>query len=505
MTTTTEGAVREQFARLFELATELPDDLEAEVRELLRAGAEHPLADAEADALLARVLERLQTRAREDGQEAMVAVVTAGVRRLRAQLDGHAAAETSAKAGAATAQPVDDGREAVRPTPRFAGREVPMWRREADPRALVLWANNDRIGVHVEQFRETRGREPTSEEVLNILLSREQLDGMSGEDQFLVEALADDIASFGLERAPILGRDGDILDGNRRVAACLFILTDPRYPNEARERVRRIVVHELSEFATPEDADWVVTSLNFRSDHKQEWSHYIKARKIYREWQRMTALRPDATARELAEMKRQLAQRFAMGNRTDTVNRYIRMVDLAEEFETFMVEDRGKDAHEVRHRAMERFQFFDELTKGGSRTQGAAHALEQSDRLRDVVYDLLYQGKFANWSQVRDLKFVPENADVLDELEHARGEEDVEKGKRVLKNALVEARRDSPESVELPGDLRISQFVKWLEKISVSGYRNTLRVESLERLLQALRLVEGMLERIVAERRGQES
>jgi hypothetical protein len=493
-----DPAVQREFVRLLWLARDLPADLEEEVEMLVYEAADSPVDVAEARGIVDRVLARLEERTADD--DPAIEIVRAAAQVLRGQLDGKSNGRPPSGVPALTK------RLPVKPSPRFAGRTIPMWRFLVDPRDPRLWIDNDRIEVHVEQFRKVNSRDPSDEEIFRILSSKEHLEGVDDENEFDIDGLAEDIAAFGLERPAILDQAGQIRDGNRRIAACRRILQDPEYGDEAKERVRLIEVHQLSEHATEEDAEWVVTTLNFRRDQKKEWSDYIKARKIYREWQRMTTLRPDATARELADMRKDLARRFAMGNRTDAVARYIRMVDLAEEFETFMVDERHEDPFTVRHRAMERFQFFDELTKGGKRTRGPAHALEQSDRLRELVFDLLYQGKFQNWNLVRDLKFAADNNEVLDELERARdlvGDDEKEtrkKAQRMVKNAMTEARQSSPEAVETSADLRISQFVTWLEKMSPAGYERSVSLASLRNLQRALKLVEGMVERLISER-----
>ena len=495
---TVDPAVQQEFLRLLGLARDLPEDLEAEVTELISEAAADPVDAVEAKAVVDRVLARLEEHIADD--DPAIGVVRAAAHVLRGRLTGSNNGRVSARTRLSAA--LSEEREPVKPSPRFAGRTIPMYRFLVDPRNPRLWIENDRIEVHVEQFRKVHGRDPDDDELFRILSSKEQLPGVVDEDEFDLDDLAEDIAAFGLERPPILDQDGQIRDGNRRIAACRLILIAPEYSDEAKERVRRIEAHQLSEHASEEDVDWVVTTLNFRKDQKKEWSDYIKARKIYKEWQRMTTLRPDATARELADMRKDLARRFAMGNRTDAVARYIRMVDLAEEFESFMVDERNEDPFTVRHRAMERFQFFDELTKGRQRTQGPAHALEQSDRLRELVFDLLYQGKFQNWSLVRDLKYAADNNDVMDELERARAlvDDDKKKAQRMVKNALVEARQSSPEAVETSADLRISQFVAWLAKMSPASYDRSVSLESLKNLQRALRLVDSMVDRMIDER-----
>ena len=496
---TTDGDIQRAFGGLLRLTADLPDDLEAEVAILLERGSREPMSSSEADATLRLVLARLEARAAHD--DAATAVIAAAASTLRSRLSSsNGAAPTS---GGAAADPAIAGiteREPVQPVPRFQGRPIPMLRYRASPRDLALWAGNDRLQIHVSQFQQTTGHPPDAEETLQIMRSESGLQGAPEGDEFSIRDLADDIAAFGLERPPILARDGRLLDGNRRIAACLMILNDSAYDQEARERVQDVEVHELSEHATEPDADWVVTTLNFRRDQKKEWRDYVKARKIYAEWDRMMRAHPGATDKKQREMRLTLAKRFQMGNRTDAVGRFLKMVEMADEFEAFMVDERGENAFEVRHRAMKHFQFFDELTKGsGKRTRGADHALRQSDRLREVVFDLLYQGKFANWTLVRDLKHAPENAEVMEELEQAR-DADHEKGTRMVRAALTEARQNSPETVETSSDLRIGQFVAFLEKMSITGFQHSVSTASLKKLLRALQLVEAMVTKLLDEK-----
>ncbi|MEA5515784.1 hypothetical protein [Nodularia sp. UHCC 0506] len=63
-----------------------------------------------------------------------------------------------------------------------------------------------------------------------------------------------------------------------------------QFDSEQKRRAEYIPVWQITEHATNDDRNAVVVSLNFESDCKLDWSDYIKARKVYEEWQAMLAL-----------------------------------------------------------------------------------------------------------------------------------------------------------------------------------------------------------------------
>jgi hypothetical protein len=193
-----------------------------------------------------------------------------------------------------------------------------------------------------------------------------------------------------------------------------------------------------------------------------------------------------------AEMKRELSKKYALGPDTAVVNRYLKMVGWANEFEEFHVGDRRRDKYEVKHRANKYFQYFDELAKGASdRSRGVAYTLERDEPYKHLVFDLLFDGKFKNWRQIRDLKFIAENEEARDLLRKAQAEPDPEVADDHIDNAIAIARSRSAEERQLGANTRIETFVRWLEQLPVIAFRDQIKPDNLERLLKALQLVEA--------------
>ncbi len=496
--------LRQALESIIETAREVSTDLGAEVEAIVREGLARPLDTTQARRLLARVVDVVERRTGEVVGDAE----TAALRRDLLKLDADVGAGRDApRAPAVTLESRDGLGGPVSPTPVFHGRKIPMIEGLVKTLDIPLWDQNERLEIHLEQFRQANGRGPTSDELLDLMLSRMQLPGAL-DDEFEVRKLANSIAVSGVRVPPILARDGTLLDGNRRVAACCLILSSDEFTHEQKSRVEHLYVWQLTEHATADDEEAVVVSLNFEPDGKLPWPEYVKARKIHDEWQRMLALEPRSPGpKRLADLKRSLAVKFAYGADTGVVNRYLKMVDLATEFEDYHVNTRERDMYEVRHRAGEYFQYFDELAKGAS-PGGVAHALGQSDSLKHLVFDLLFQGKFKNWRLIRSLRYVPENPEFQAKLAEIRDRpaaspDDVEQAQDDVEEVLGACLGKRAESRQLGANAKIESFVRFLEALPVGAFRDSITDDNLRLLLRALELVRPEVEALLAFRPAQ--
>lgn len=380
----------------------------------------------------------------------------------------------------------------VMPSPYFHGRQIPVWEGFVDVGNIRLRETNERIKNHVKQFTEANGRSPTPDELVKIMSSTANLPGVTSTDHFKIEALARSIAAGGVRQPPILSFDGSLLDGNRRVTACLFVLAGKEFTSEQKARATKIRAWQLTEHATESDEDAVVVSLNFEPDCKQPWPEHVKGQIIYEEWRLIAERESPLTVSREADLKRELAAKFAIT--TTRCNRYIAMMKLAEEFEDYHVGERDRDAHEVTHRVSEHFQYFDELGKGRG-SGGVNWALNDSDTFKGLVFDLLYDGKFRNWSQIRDLKHVYNNDDCIDLLSSARSTDDVEVARERVEDAVSAGRAARAAERKVGGNKRVEVFVKWLREAPVEffsvGEPGAITEGNLRALFAALKLVEG--------------
>ena len=488
-----------QFNEIIASARRVSVEMGESVEAVLRAGLANPLPPVEARRLLVRVVEVMRTRATARG--------AGGLDILDEDIEDlvRRATEAQAQVGEAPSRRVlqlasHDGIDPhpVLPSPVFHERSVQVRQGFVRTRDIRLWDENVRLDIHLAQFRAREAREPEDDELLDIMLGRAGLEGVTENDQFKIRGLARSIAVNGVRKAPILDTDGTLLDGNRRVTACQYILNSSgnEFTSAEKARVEWLLVWQLTEHATEADREAVVVSLNFEEDHKEEWPKYVKAQKVYEEWQEMLVLEPRSPppAARVRTLRQDLARKFALA--TDDVSKYIEMVKLAQDFEDHQAGDRGRDPHAVKHRAAKAFEYFDELGKGRN-PGGVNHALNQDDIFKHLVYDLLYDGKFKNWNKIRDLKYVYGNDAATDLLRRARDSSDVEEAEDLVEQACAHARDVRREQREVGVNMRIKAFCDWFEGVPLGvfgqGHKNSVTPANLHRLHDVLALVESHL------------
>jgi len=164
------------------------------------------------------------------------------------------------------------------------------------------------------------------------------------------------------------------------------------------------------------------------------------------------------------------------------------MVEMADDFEEYLVNEKRKDEYEVKHRANEKFQYFDELSKG-TKPGGVAYTLEQDPSYKKLVFDLLYEDKFRNWTLIRKLKYYDDDVRAL--LDRAREEKDPDEAEALIDQALTDASNRRRETRVVGANARIETFAEWLEDLPITAFQKEVLPENLKRLINVLRLVEA--------------
>lgn len=477
---------------LIDLAKEFTSDFDTDIDDILEIGQAHSLDVERSVGLLTRIIEKLRTSSflRQDlsaaaSLEGNLDEIVNEMISLKKEIisRGEDKMHSIPMKKNVILQDYNGIKvQPVFPTPWFHEKEIPMFGGFVRTRDINLWSDNDRLDIHINQFIKLNGRQPDARDLLAIMLSKMSLPGISEKDEFKIMDLARSIANNGVRRSPIIDRDGTLLDGNRRVSACYFILNSNEFTIEQKARAEYIFVWQLSEHATDDDRRRVVVSMNFEKDQKQDWPEYVKAQKIYEDWQSMLAIEPHAGAKRQGELKRELSSKYALGPDPKFISRYIRMFEAIEAFEMFHIEERERDEYEVKHKSSEYFQYFDELTKGSVKS-----TLDQDEKLRNLVYDLLLQDKFVNWKQIRDIPKISKNEEARKLLRKSRSEADIEEAQDDVISAcsLVQI-----ESIVVGANERIENFTKFLLQLHIGALEDgTLSEQSLVNL-------EGALERV---------
>ena len=506
---------------LLRTAEVMSSDVTTLVEEILQEGLENPLPAEEIRALLTQVVQAAREGAKKrgdtetvdlldrDAENLIERVIQVRIRLSEGTRTGNLKANV-ADPETQSSLPTTSNKYLylksfdgivpipVRPMPVFHERPVAVNEGFVQTRDIHLWDQNERLDIHLNQFLQKYGRRPKEVELVEIMKGTMPLPGIEETDQFEIRALARSIAVNGVRKQPIIDLDGKLLDGNRRVAACYHILEDDsdEFTAEEKQRVEWLKVWQLTDHATDQDREAVIVSLNFEPDFKKDWPEYVKAQKVYEQWESLLSLEPRAnpgTAR-VRDIRSQIARKFALS--TNEVLRYINMVGLAHEFEDYQVVECSKDPFAVKHRTSDKFQYFDELNKGKS-AGGVNWSMNQDDSFKHLVYDLLYDSKFQSWQKIRDLKYIYGNDDAVGILRKARNEPDVEAAQEEVDNAIGLARMGRAEHRQTGANTKIRVFTEWFLGLPVKAFdpneSGSVTQENLMRLKGVLKHVEPYL------------
>lgn len=344
----------------------------------------------------------------------------------------------------------------VTPVPSFNDVPVPMVEGYVDVAELSLWQENHRVELHVREFEERNHRRPDPDEMLAIMQGTLHLPSLTERDPFNVVPLAQSIARKGVERPPILTWDGEPKDGNRRIAAAKYVVagSDTEFDVKAKTNARYLRVWVAPSTTPEEDVDAVVVALNFEPDLKEEWPEYVKAGLVV---DRYRALKSDVqgvpSPAVLNNLKRNVAKHFAI--KTNDVTRYLNMVQWAEDFETYHVDEQAKDPASVRYKTEKIFQWFYEV-QAGKQGEKLTGKLEQDEHLRQVVYDLMFD-VLESGAEVRALYKVVADDNAMEYLKraHDTAETSREQAHALVLEAIAETKRNSPTA-----RLGFEQFVR---------------------------------------------
>lgn len=490
----------EALARFLRRVDGLGGVVPPEALERLRVAATTPISADEADRLLDETLAGLELRATQRGDAALAAHLRDNGEAVRLEVN-RTRREIAAREAGSRPQMLLQTRgefkvQRVLPPPTLNGREIRAWLGFVRVDAIELWDENSRLNVHIDQFTDANRRKPNGQELLDIMLSKMELLGLeSKDDEFRIKELAESIAKNGVRVPPILDRHGSLIDGNRRVAACRYVLDTDHFTRDEKQRAEWIPAWQLDEFSDEDDAHHVVLALNFPEDPKIRWPKYVRAGAVVAELRKRALLEPSMDERREKALKREIALYF--GIKTAEVTAYEKMIGVAEQFEEYHVDDRGRDEHEVKHKAMKYFEYFDELSKGGEK--GVYFALQQNDDLRRVVFDLLLQDKFTRFSQIRHLKHLPQSPDGMTALQQARDTaaatpEALVDLKEHVDEVLTSAAAAAKERRELDPNTRIENFVRWLKAVPLETLPEKVEMPNLLALQEALQMAESMIQ-----------
>lgn len=381
-------------------------------------------------------------------------------------------------------------------TRRYHGLDVPLWYGRIHVSEVEGWVENVRLLHFLNRWRARIGDSdaiPTTSDIYDIMVEADREERTQSKKPFHIERLADNIADNGVQEPIIVfARSdgfGELWDGNRRFYATLHIMTNEKFES-IRTKAQWIPVYVYQPSGDPDHdrlvKKRVITELNFKEKDHIPWPNYVKAGEVHALYERLIKADPnDPTLRR--EAREQIASEFGLKG-WRTVDRWIKMYDLAMQFKEFEEEEHERPESDVDLVIQEKFEYFDELSK-----PGVWGSLKSDPDARDEVFCWLWDDKFKAFIDVRQVPKI-----LSDPVARTYANEDHDKA---VKKAIDHLIANDPTRVKdkTAANLKIKQFAEWLDQFKREDYRQ-LDPESLEHLRNILGDIVKMLGGLLEER-----
>jgi hypothetical protein len=373
---------------------------------------------------------------------------------------------------------------------RFHGLDVSVWQGKVHFDTVKGWDENTRLKHFITRWRIRTGKRnamPTTDDIYSIMIDADNEKGdKEKEKPFNLNRLAENIARNNVTEPIVLYLDAlgnpTLWDGNRRFFATMHIMNEDRFA-DCRQRAQWIPCYIYQTSGDPEiDADVrkkIITEHNFVEKDQITWPNYVRAAETVEKYENL--LRGIELPTPIQQREAKKAVTLELGLPRNQANRWISMFHLAQEFKDYCENTHEATEDKVELFIQEKFEYFDELSKGTV----IASFQDDPDRQSDV-FDWLWQGKFKSWPDVRDVPRV-----LNDPIARSMANRE---DSQSFREAIKEANANDPARIqdkEMAGE-KIKNFSKWLRRFDLDDLSKIDR-PTLEELEKTLGFITAML------------
>lgn len=331
-------------------------------------------------------------------------------------------------------------------TRRFHEKEVPVWIGDVATSSIKGWIGNPRTELFAEQFMRQFGRDPTDEEMYELVINDDD-----PKEGLKIRELAGNIYRNGVRVPVVLTFEGTLLDGNRRYYSCMF-LTKEGAGAKHRDQFTRLPAMVLPEGIDQKTKDAIITEFNFIDDGFIEWPYFVKATKVYEDFV------------ENAIGKEELKEKYGLP--WPQLRTWIKARTLCEQFLNHYEMDVLAKQFAYRN-----FIMFDEMARRYIRR------FEETE-FSEAIFDILLDGysddlhRFRSSQDVIRLRDIRDNPEAWDALTERKGKEALKDALRVLEVATFDRTAGTNK--------RLGRIVNNLDKLITSGSLNSANDDLLE-------------------------
>ena len=338
-------------------------------------------------------------------------------------------------------------------TRRFHRREARVWVGEVEHGTIKGWIGNPRTEMHAQQFKDLNLREPTDEEMFEMVLADDDK-----KEGLKIKELSASIRQSGIRVPIVLTASGKLLDGNRRYYSNKLALRDS--PAGEKDRFKYVPAMVLADEEDAELEDAIITEFNFASDFREEWPYFVKAFRVYADHVRGVP-------------NKELEEKF--GEPWRLLSKWVKAAELCDRFL-----DHHEQSYSAKRYALKNFIQFDEMMRG--------YAKRFDDRdFRESVFDILLADydddahRFRSSKDVLYLDDIYDCEDAWNALLSKKGKTSVTEAETLMRFGKLDSSADTTG--------KLKRVIGSVEKLNGSANIGSADPELLERLHT---LVEGL-------------
>jgi len=236
-------------------------------------------------------------------------------------------------------------KEPVPSTSWFHDIEVEVYEGTTEVKDISLWRENYRTMLdleHIQQILKKDLRKITDDEIIEHILSH---------DLHKIPGLAKSIKNNSVRVPLILSYDKELIDGNRRLFACRYLM------KKEREQTTKFTISNvkcLSPEASEEVKLKIIAEMNFLPQHKEEWPRYVRAQFALQEYGNF--LRKSKNEKEAYKHVN-----YFLGIPPADLKRFREVLKMIEEYVEFVERAGKKTRQDAEIFGRLKFHFFEEL------------------------------------------------------------------------------------------------------------------------------------------------
>jgi hypothetical protein len=331
----------------------------------------------------------------------------------------------------------------------FHDIEVEVYEGTTKVKDISLWRKNYRTMLdldHIQQILKKDISKITDDEIIEHIIHQ---------DLHKIPDLAKSIKLNGVRVPLILSYDKELIDGNRRLLACRYLMKKEK---DQTEKFTISNVKCLSPTASEEVKLKIIAEMNFLPQHKEDWPRYVRAKFAIQEFNRaLKELKDDEKAYKRVDY-------FLNIKQTD-LKRFDAVLKMIDEYVKYIGKDNQKKRQEAEIFGRSNFHFFEELY----------NKAEVIDRpVKDLFFRYLNNQQITSMMKVREFTKIIMYAPARKHLEKQSGSFELAKS---MYDESAGPRKSSA---------RIMRFCEWLENLS-KAERNSVSNDLKKRISEAVR------------------